>query len=147
MTHLNVAQHARQTIPRLCTGAVALAVIGAGVFAHQSAEAYGRDADGSRMQARHVNLNSTARDTLMPPKDRVDWRAFKVTSVRSISMSAQHKPASAQLNLRLVNSRGQQVGSASSRGGATSMSQMLKPGVYYLATSSNARVSYRLSIR
>lgn len=111
------------------------------------AMAFGRDTDGSRMQARHVSLGSTIRDNLMPPKDRVDWRAFKVTRAKSVTIAGQHKPAGARMVIALVNSRGQQVASATSNGGKVTLSQMLKPGVYYFSVSSDARMSYRLNVR
>lgn len=106
-----------------------------------------RDADGSRLQARSIKLSSTQRDTLLPPRDSVDWRSFKVTADGSILISVSHKPAKASVRVSLTDARGSQLGSASSSSGSASIRKTLKPGVYYVSVSSGDKVSYSISVK
>ncbi len=111
-----------------------------------SAFAQGRDADGSRLQAKTIKMSSTQRDTLLPPRDRIDWRSIKVASNTKVTFSVKHKPIKASVKLLLTDARGNQVATASSSKGSAAISQTLKPGVYYIAVSSSAKVSYSLSV-
>ena len=106
-----------------------------------------RDADGSRLQARSIKLSSTQRDTLLPPRDSVDWRSFKVTTDGAVLISVSHKPASASVQVSLTDARGSQLGSSSSSNGTASIRKTLKPGVYYISVSSSDKVSYSISVK
>ncbi len=110
-------------------------------------EANARDADGSRMQARAMKLGQTQKDTLMPPRDRVDWRSFKLDKAQSVSVSVKGKPASATVRVELTDSRGSSVQSTSFSGGSATLNADLEPGVYYVSVSASARVSYSISAR
>lgn len=113
----------------------------------RSAQAYGRDADGTRHQARNQALGSTQRDTLNPPSDGVDWRSFKVTAPKNVTISVRHKPESANVQVTIVDSTGATVASGSSNRGAVSVSSQLKSGLYYISVSSNQGVSYSITVQ
>lgn len=111
------------------------------------AQAYGRDADGTRHQARNQALGSTQRDTLNPPSDGVDWRSFKVTAPKNITVSLRHKPEAAKVTVTIVDSTGATVASGSSSRGAVSVTSLLKSGLYYISVSSNQGVSYSITVQ
>lgn len=111
------------------------------------AYAFGRDADGSRPQARHQEIGTTQRDTLNPPRDAVDWRSFKVTDDKPVSVVVRHKPEAISLNVELVDASGQTVASAKSVRGAATLSATLKPGLYYISVSAGQGVSYSIAIQ
>ena len=106
-----------------------------------------RDVDGSRMQARHCSVGDTLEDSLNPPRDRVDWRSFRVTDAKTVRVSLSHKPAKGRAVLTLVSSSGGELGRTTTRAGKASLSQALKPGVYYIAVSSGEKLEYSLSLK
>ncbi len=119
----------------------------AALFMSVPVSARSRDADGSRLQARHVTLGDTIKDSLNPPRDRVDWRSFRVTDGKTVRLSLSHQPVKGRVTLTLVSSAGGELGRATSREGAASLAQKLKPGVYYVSVASGKRVKYSLSVR
>jgi hypothetical protein len=119
----------------------------AALFMSVPVSARSRDADGSRLQARHVALGDTIKDSLSPPRDREDWRSFRVTEGKSVKLSLSHQPTKGRVTLTLVSSNGGELGRATSREGAASLAQKLKPGVYYVSVASASRVKYSLSVR
>ncbi len=142
------------TLHTLLTSSRALGWMGLAVFVGaglllgaSSATANARDSDGSRLQASSMSLGSTKRDTLVPPRDRADWRSFKVTSKGNVSISLTHKPAKATVSVALTDARGKSVTSASSNKGSASIRQPLSPGIYYVSVSSGSKVSYSLTVK
>ena len=118
-----------------------------GLLIASPALAESRDADGSRLQARSIALGSTQRDTLSPPRDNTDWLSFKVPAGANVTISLNHKPETASVQLSLTDARGQSVASSTSQRGAASLRQRLEPGIYYLSISSNTNVSYSVTVQ
>ena len=127
---------------RVAWGVVWTAVL----FMSVPVSARSRDADGSRLQARHCSLGDTINDSLSPPRDSVDWRSFRVTEGKRVSVTLTHKPVKGRVTLTLVSSAGGELGRSTSRSGSASL-QQLKPGVYYVSVASGQSVKYSLSVR
>lgn len=111
------------------------------------ASANARDSDGSRLQARPINVGGSARDRLDPPRDSVDWRYFKLSGATSVTITLVAKPASNTASLRVTNAVGKSVGGATTRDGKASMSRRFDPGVYYVSVSSSKPTTYTLSVK
>lgn len=139
-TESRASRYTRWAVAATCMVGVC---VGAGAWAQAEA----RDADGSRMQARSIRVGSSQRDSLMPPRDRIDWRSFKVSEASEVTVRVSHKPASARLKVVLTDSRGEELDGASARGGSAALSQKLSPGIYYVAVSARARTKYELSVK
>lgn len=134
-------------LERIGRAVLTAAIVGATLGVAAQGFAGARDADGSRMQARSMKVGSTQRDSLMPPRDRVDWRSFKLSQGKGVSIAINHKPPKAAVAVRLTDSRGQELGVARTRGGRAVLTRRLEPGIYYISVSSRARVSYSLSLK
>ena len=131
---------------RKLVAALGLAVIG--IMATSTAiYAYGRDADGSRMQARSHALGSSKADRLNPPTDSVDWRYVRLKAAQKVTVSVTNVPKDVALSLLITDAVGKPVASQRSAKGAVAITRELKPGLYYISVSSNTAVKYTISIR
>lgn len=123
----------------------------AGVFLVASASTYAfasaRDADGSRMQARSFKLGTTQKDHLMPPRDRVDWRSFKLDKAKTVTISVSSKAGKAGLGVSLTDARGKSLGKAAAPKGSAKIQKKLEPGIYYVAVTAKGKAAYSISIR
>ena len=125
-------------------GIIALSLL----FAHMSvAGAFGRDADGSRMQARAISLGSSASDSLSPPGDSVDWRYVRVPSSALLTVSVSTNPSNASARVSLTDSVGKTIRSGTTRKGKVTLRSRVEPGLYYMSVSSSASLKYTLSVR
>ncbi|MFU8803717.1 MAG: hypothetical protein ACNA8W_07915 [Bradymonadaceae bacterium] len=109
--------------------------------------AQNRDPDGTRMQARKVNVGSTQSATLSPPQDAVDWRYIQLKEGAEVSIEVSSEPASVPVRLVLTSATGDELASASSQGGRVKVTQRLDSGIYYFSIGSSNDVSYRVSVR
>lgn len=108
--------------------------------------AQGRDADGTRMQARQVELGSTHNDSLSPPQDRADWRMIRINESHQLRLTAA--VTGGELTLTLTNSSGDIIESSSARDGQSAeITRRLEPGIYYISAESREALRYRLEIR
>ena len=105
-----------------------------------------RDADGARVQARSIALGSSQSDTLMPPRDRVDWRSFKVERGGGVTVAITH-PNGVSVSVALSNSRGETLATATSSKGRASLSRTLEPGIYFVSVSSTQKARYEIAVR
>jgi hypothetical protein len=109
--------------------------------------AFGRDADGSRMQARPHKLGTSSTDHLSPPKDSVDWRYVRLPKSQDVTFSVKSRPPSASLRISITNAMGRNVFEGSTQRGSFTTRRRLDPGLYYVSVSSNTAASYTISIR
>ncbi len=117
------------------------------VFAAEAtAFASGRDADGSRMQARPHDLGSTDKDSLNPPADSVDWRYVRLVSRADVTFELQ-TDASAKLAFTLTDAKGKTVARGTTARGRFQAKRTLDPGLYYISVSGDQSAEYQISVR
>lgn len=113
----------------------------------EDAGAFGRDADGSRMQARSAELGSSYTDTLSPPGDSVDWRYVRISSAAVVTATVRCDPSSSSARITMTDSVGKTIARSSTRDGTGSIKKRLDPGLYYISVSSDANLRYTFSLR
>lgn len=112
-----------------------------------SALAQGRDADGTRMQARPISLGTTQTDSLSPPDDRADWRLLRLDEVHQLRLDVSLSGGNS-LTLTLTTSSGDPIAtSRATENDAASINQRLEPGIYYISVQSSDALRYRLELR
>lgn len=107
----------------------------------------GRDSDGTRMQARRVEVGSTFKDSLSPPEDRADWRMIRLEEGRTIAIELAVTTKGAQARLTLTGATGDRIETEVARVKPASISKVLEAGIYYIAVESSEALDYELSIR
>ena len=108
--------------------------------------AFGRDADGSRMQARAHQLGQSASDRLSPPTDSVDWRYVRLKEGHTIEIVVS-APDKAGVRVSLTDAVGKNLASGRSKKGQAKIRRRVEPGLYYISVSSNQSCTYKVSIR
>ena len=129
------------------THVIAAALVAALIAPVTPASAFARDADGSRMQARPIALNSAARDRLAPPSDAVDWRYFRLTEAHDVTVAVEGTPKSVALSITLTDAMGKSLVRGRTSNGSYTTRRRLDPGLYYLSVSATAAASYEISVR
>lgn len=107
----------------------------------------GRDADGSRMQAREQKLGSSVQDRLSPPSDTVDWRYVRVTGSHDLEIRLSGKPADKSLRIQVTNAVGKPIMEGATQKGQLVLSRKVDPGLYYVAVSANGLAEYTITIK
>ena len=106
----------------------------------------GRDADGSRMQAREQKLGASATDRLAPPGDAVDWRYVRVTKDQDLEIRLTTKGDRAA-RVQVTNAVGKPIMEGATQKGQLTLTRRVDPGLYYFAVSATAPVEYSISVR
>ncbi|RVU42629.1 hypothetical protein EA187_15695 [Lujinxingia sediminis] len=125
---------------------VGVGVIGGVLVTATFAMAQGRDADGTRMQARQVAVGSTHSDRLSPPQDREDWYFVRVDEAVELKVSVRSRPASVALRLELQGATGDRLAVAATEQGSAQVAKRVNPGIYYMQVS-GGDARYELSVR
>lgn len=107
----------------------------------------GRDSDASRMQARKIDVGASESDSLNPPKDRVDWRYFKLGERRSVEVSVSGADESASMTVELTTATGTEIDSTSATRGNATLEKTLDPGIYYFSVSAKRSTTYSVQVR
>ncbi len=108
---------------------------------------YGRDPDGSRMQARKQAFGKPASDRLTPPTDAVDWRYFRLKDPKKVQIKVTTEPANANVQVQLTNAVGKQLVSTRTSKGTATINHSLESGLFYVSVSSNSAVRYTILFR
>lgn len=132
--------------PRLRRLAQALAAACVLVGLVGAVSAAGRDADGSRMQARALAIGQAATDSLAPPDDRIDWKYFQVAKRRGVRISVRSLDEGRSVSVSLYSAAGDEIARTSAGPSGASLSRDLAPGVYYLGLQASAGVRYRVQV-
>lgn len=127
------------------------AIVGAGIVVGvlavaTLAVAQGRDADGTRMQARQLAIGATHSDRLSPPADREDWFFVRIDAATDLRVSVRARPSGASLRLELQGATGDRLASATTGEGSAVVSQRVNPGIYYMKVSGD-EARYDLSVQ
>ena len=125
---------------------VGMGVVGGVLAIATFAMAQGRDADGTRMQARQLTVGAAHSDRLSPPQDREDWYFVRVDEAVSLTVSVKVRPASATLRLEMQGATGDRLAVATTEQGSAQLSQRVNPGIYYMQVS-GGEARYELSVR
>lgn len=127
---------------------IATALLGATLLMPvASLSAFGRDSDGSRMQARPLTFKASASDRLSPPNDAVDWRYVRLSDAHDVTLTVDSKPVGIAVEVTLTDAMGKTIARGRSSDGKYSTHRRLDPGLYYIAVSANRAVSYTLTVR
>lgn len=124
-------------------GAVALALL----IPVAPLAAFGRDTDGSRMQARPMALDSSVSDRLAPPNDAVDWRYLRLSDARDVTLTVDAVPPSVSVEVNITNAMGKSIARGRTADGKFTTRRRLDPGLYYISVSASRPASYQLSVR
>ncbi|TXD38125.1 hypothetical protein FRC98_04300 [Lujinxingia vulgaris] len=125
---------------------VGVGVLGAVLAMGTLAMAQGRDADGTRMQARQIAVGESHSDRLSPPQDREDWYFVRVDAAVELQVSVRVRPASAALRLEMQGATGDRLAVATSEQGSAVVTQRVNPGIYYVQVS-GGEARYEMSVR
>ncbi len=105
-----------------------------------------RDSDGTRMQARHVELGSVHNDSLSPPVDRADWRMIRLEEDATLTLELSVQPTNRSATLTLTGATGNELASERAGSNAAKIESSLDAGIYYIAVESSQELRYRLEI-
>ncbi|RAL20152.1 hypothetical protein DL240_18205 [Lujinxingia litoralis] len=108
--------------------------------------AQGRDADGSRMQARQLAPGASHSDAISPPRDREDWFFVRVDEARELTFSLRAQRGEAKMTLELQGATGDRLGVSTTEGGKTALARRVNPGIYYVRVSGEGG-RYELRVR
>ena len=106
-----------------------------------------RDSDGTRMQARHVDVGSTHSDSLSPPEDRADWRMIRLGESTDLELKLTVRNSDKQATLTLTGASGDRIEQQSAGKSSASITRTLDAGIYYIAVESSETLRYELSIK
>ncbi len=106
-----------------------------------------RDSDGTRMQARQVELDSTHSDRLDPPDEQADWRMIRLDEESEIKLELNVRPSNVSADLTLTNATGEELQVETTSGSNATIERTLLAGIYYIAVKSDDSLRYELSIR
>jgi hypothetical protein len=107
----------------------------------------GRDPDGSRMLARRHVFGSVQTDRLSPPGDVVDWRYFRVSELKEVTVLATFEPSVDSVKVSLIGSTGKSVSDVDGVDGKAEIRLSLEPGVYFVKITSSHSITYHVSVR
>ena len=105
-----------------------------------------RDSDGTRMQARPVDVGSVHQDTLSPPSDRADWRMIRLEEETTLSLELTVRPNNRSATLTLTGSTGNELASEQADRRSAKIETSLEAGIYYIAVESSQSLRYELNI-
>ena len=111
------------------------------------ADALGRDSDGSRMQARPMEVGESATDRLAPPSDAIDWRYVRVSSADDVTLNVKADPAGVKVEVMITDAMGKSMTRGKTRDGNYTTRRRLEPGLYYIAVSAPRAARYSISLR
>jgi hypothetical protein len=120
---------------------VGLLVMSSPIFAQ------GRDPDGTRMQARNVEVGDSYAGSLAPPEDRADWRMIRLGEAHALDLQLTVRTSGAEAKLTLTDSRGDELATSTAGSSAGRISQRVDAGIYYIAVESDDTLRYELAIR
>lgn len=110
--------------------------------------AFGRDTDGSRMQARPISAGSSDDDRLSPPNDSIDWRYFRLSDASDITVTVTGAPKGVSLDIVLTDAMGKTITRGSTgKSGTFRTQRRFDPGLYYVSVSASSTVSYKITVR
>lgn len=116
-------------------------------FPLSAAFAQGRDSDGTRMQARHVEVGSTHRDSLSPPHDRADWRMIRLDQSSNLEIILTVH-SGGEASLTLTDSSGHRIAGASAKPEKeAALNRRLDAGIYYISVESSESLRYTLQLK
>ena len=106
-----------------------------------------RDSDGTRMQARQVELGSVHSDRLTPPDDGVDWRMIRLDEQTDVVLRLSVKTEDASAQLKLTGATGEELAVSTAGEEDASIERSLLAGIYYIAVESADSLQYEISLR
>ena len=106
-----------------------------------------RDADGTRMQARHVEVGTTHSESLSPPEDRADWRMIRIGESTDLALSLTLRGSDVEATLTLTSATGDRLEQKTAGKDGASITRTLDAGIYYIAVESSDALRYTLSIK
>lgn len=131
---------------RLVGRLTSLAVLICAASVALPAVAQERDDDGTRMQARQVDVDATYSGQLSPPGDVADWRVVQLEEGRQLTLELTVQPSERTAELTLTSATGSELDTATADNSA-SISSELNAGIYYIAVESSEELRYDLAIQ
>ncbi len=105
-----------------------------------------RDSDGTRMQARYVQLGTTHAGTLNPPDEKADWRMLRLVEETQLVVELDVTTEDRSAVLTLTGATGTELDSQRAAGQPGIITKTLQAGIYYVAVESTKDLRYEISI-
>lgn len=126
--------------------AIALSTVMAMLVVAFPASSQERDSDGTRMQARHVQLESSHQDALNPPDEKADWRLIRLEEETPLTLKLDVKSEGRSARLTLTGATGTELKQKTTEEGSVTIGKTLQAGIYYIAVEAEQPLRYELSI-
>ena len=105
-----------------------------------------RDSDGTRLQARHVDVGTVHNDRLAPPQDEADWRMIQLEDDTNLALKLAVRPSDRSAQLTLTGATGDQLAAKTADEDSATIEMSLDAGIYYIAVESTQSLRYELRI-
>lgn len=105
-----------------------------------------RDSDGTRMQARQVDVGTEHEARLDPPEQEADWRMIQLEEGHDLGLELTVETEGAEATLTLTEATGEEMSSASAGDESATIERSLGAGVFYIAVESDDTLEYQLTI-
>lgn len=125
---------------------MAVAVFGAVLLVVVPLFAQQRDADGTRLQARQVDVGTEHTGQLDPPDERADWRMVQLEERHRLQLELSVEPTDRSATVRLTRATGDEIASDTAGEDSAEITRRVDAGIYYIAVESSETVEYELSI-
>ncbi len=123
-----------------------VAIVVMGLMVSGPVLAQERDSDGTRMQARHVDVGSQHVDELSPPEQKEDWRMIRLDEDERVSVTLEVSSEDREATLTLTDATGDELASETAGDDSAVITRSLEAGLYYIAVASSQSLRYELSI-
>ena len=106
-----------------------------------------RDSDGTRMQARTVEIGTIHADQLQPPDTQADWRLIRLDEETDVKLTLTVNTENQSADLTLSGATGEELEKRRAGRESATIERTLLAGIYYISVESSDTLSYELSIQ
>lgn len=106
-----------------------------------------RDSDGTRMQARHIELGTVETKTLNPPDESADWRMLRLDEETGVELTLSVDTADRRATLTLTGATGEELEVKTAQDDPATIERTLLAGIYFISVESSDPLQYELSVQ
>lgn len=130
---------------RIRNWAIGVAVVVAAMLVAVPGLAQERDSDGTRMQARQVEIGTVHSGRLDPPDEEADWRMVQLEDQHLLELELTVETDGAEATLGLTEATGEAMETETTDSSAA-VEKSVGAGIYYIAVESDDTLEYELTI-
>ena len=105
-----------------------------------------QDSDGTRLQARPVDLGTVHTDRLDPPGEEADWRMVQLEERHTLQLQLDIRTGGRNATLTLTDAAGEPIADDTAGDQSADIEEQLEAGIYYIAVESTESLTYELRI-